>query len=184
MNGWSIHGDLLFYVQHEQLREMNMWLRTTKIYVVLRLLIGCHLSPRSTEKRQLVCACSVKINTHSGKMSPHAQRISGFRGAISDSGVGEVCWRANRTSFYTFWDWYWCDPTGKILNGVCSYGKVWWVSRIIIDIVQLKPIEIYLDSSLRVPVPITNFIYKTHFIIGICSVHALNLKAFRCKLLW
>ena len=103
----------------------------------------------------------------------HDRRILRFRGAISDSSVGEVCRRTNRTSFYTFWDWYWCDPTGKILNGVCSYGKVWWVSRIIIDIVQLKPIEIYLDSSLRVPVPITNFIYKTHF-IGICSVHALE----------
>ena len=70
-------------------------------------------------------------------MSAHARRISQFRGAISDSGVGEVWRRTNRTSFYTFWDWYWCDPTAKILNWVCSFGKVWRVRRIILDIIQL-----------------------------------------------
>ena len=75
---------------------------------------------------------------HSGKMIAHAWRISRFRGVISDSSVSEVCWRTHRTSFYTFWDYYWCDPTGKFFNGVCSYGKIWRVSRIFLDIVQLK----------------------------------------------
>ena len=36
-----------------------------------------------------------------------------------------------RTSFYTFWDWYRYDPIGKFFNGVCAYGKVSRVSRII-----------------------------------------------------
>ena len=102
---------------------------------------------------------------------------------ICDSSMDEVRRRTNKTSFYTFWDWYWCDPTRK-LNGFCSYGKVWRVSKIILDIVQPELILIYPDSSLRVPVPFTNFIYKTHFIIGICSVQASNLKqTFRCNLL-
>ena len=104
-------------------------------------------------QRQNECACSVNF---------------ALRGAICDSSVNDVCLR----TFYTFWDWYRYDPTGKFFNGVCSYRKVWRVSRIILGIVQLKLISIYSDSSLRVPVPFTNFIYKTHFIIGICSVHA------------
>ena len=43
------------------------------------------------------------------------------------------------------------------------------VSRIILDIVQLKLISIYPDSSLRIPVPFTNFIYKTHFDVNSCG---------------
>ena len=88
----------------------------------------------SLVRRCLLCYKS----WHSNKMSARARRISRFRGAISDSSVGEVCRRTNKTSFYTFCDWYWCDPTGKMFNGLCSYGNVWRVSRIILDIIQLK----------------------------------------------
>ena len=57
--------------------------------------------------------------------------------AIWDSSVNELRRGRNKTSFYTFLGWYWFDPTGKF-NGVCSYGKVWRVSIIVLVIVQPK----------------------------------------------
>ena len=39
---------------------------------------------------------------HSGKMSAHARRISGFRGVICDSSVDDVCQLTNKRRFILF----------------------------------------------------------------------------------
>ena len=83
--------------------------------------------PQPLTQRQNECACSADFGL---------PRSRGFRGVICDSSVDDVCQLTNRTPFYTFWDWCWYDPTGKFFNGVYSYGKVWWVRRIIVEMVN------------------------------------------------
>ena len=45
--------------------------------------------------------------------------------------------RIEQNIVFHFSDWYWCDPIGRF-NGVCSYGKVWRVSRILFSYSSTK----------------------------------------------